>query len=81
MLHAYFRPDGGVLFDVFDPQLRCPAASGAAPAAQTGPAPTQAARGLPRTGLVDDGADRIAWLAATGVAMLLGGLVLRRRRA
>ncbi len=25
MLHAYFRPNGQVLFSVFDPQLKCPA--------------------------------------------------------
>ena len=25
MLHAYFRPEGQVLFSVFDPQLTCPA--------------------------------------------------------
>ena len=25
MLHAYFRPDGQVLFSVFDPRLACPA--------------------------------------------------------
>jgi hypothetical protein len=25
MLHAYFRPDGRVLFSLFDPQLSCPA--------------------------------------------------------
>ena len=24
MLHAYFRPDGQVLFSVFDAQLSCP---------------------------------------------------------
>ena len=35
MLHAYFKPNGMVLFSVFDPALSCPAAS--APAAQPKP--------------------------------------------
>ena len=35
MLHAYFKPNGMVLFSVFDPELTCPAA--AAPAAQPKP--------------------------------------------
>lgn len=39
MLHAYFKPNGMVLFAVFDPELKCPVAAAAA-------TPTQ----LPRTG-------------------------------
>ncbi len=33
MLHAYFKPNGQVLFGVFDPQLKCPAAPAGAPSA------------------------------------------------
>lgn len=53
MLHAYFRPNGMVLFDVFDQELRCPTLAAAAP--------TQ----LPRTG---DLPIALVALAATGVA-------------
>ena len=46
MLHAYFKPDGMVLFSVFDPALTCPAAASAPamqPAPAVGPAPPAAA--------------------------------------
>ena len=36
MLHAYFKPNGMVLFSVFDPDLTCPAAADA-PATQPAP--------------------------------------------
>jgi hypothetical protein len=50
MLHAYFKPNGMVLFDVFDPELRCPVAQVTGPAAPVAAAPAQVPAGLPRAG-------------------------------
>lgn len=51
MLHAYFRPGGMVLFDVFDPELRCPV-------------PVAAPAQLPRTG---GGSPLLVLLAGVGL--------------
>ena len=76
MLHAYFKPDGTVLFDVFDPALRCPVAQGTGPAAApAAAAPAQVPVGLPRTG---GGAPALA--ALLGLGLLSSGAARRRVR-
>ena len=75
MFHAYFKPNGQVLFSVFDPALECPA--GGPP--EGGPPETI---GMPSTGSPWE--VPVAPLAiATGIALLAAGttLTLRRRKA
>jgi hypothetical protein len=74
MLHAYFKPDGMVLFDVFDPELRCPDAQLTGPASvPAAAAPGQVPSGLPRTG---GAAPALA--ALLGLSSLSAGAALRR---
>jgi hypothetical protein len=75
MLHAYFRPNGMVLFDVFDPELRCPVAQVTGPAAPAAAAPAQVPGGLPRAG---GAAPALAGLL--GLSLLVTGVAVRRAR-
>lgn len=65
MLHVYFKPNGMVLIDSWDPDLRCPAPAAAAP--------TQ----LPRTGGAAPGAAPVL-AGALALALLGTGAALRR---
>lgn len=69
MLHAYFRPGGMVLFDVFDTELRCPAPA-SAPAQLPG-TQTQTGGGAP-SALVGAG--------LLGAGLVAIGAALRQRR-
>ncbi len=77
MFHAYFRPNGQVLFATWDPQLSCRAAAGTPPALPSaGEAPNPVA--LPNTGHNNLPA---LGLLVTALALLVLGIRLRRRYA
>ena len=66
MFHAYFKPNGMVLFSVFDPDLKCPAAR-----VETGPV-----AGMPSTG--GEQPVPLPLLIGLGIVVALVGQALRR---